>query len=212
MRRGFTLIELLVVIAIIAILAAILFPVFARAREKARQTTCLNNVKQLALGLLMYAQDYDERFPHGYVYGTGPEAGGWYTFIGPYIKNTQILICPSQNVTVTCSYGVSYNNMFTDTTSGPRGCKLGAIDAPAEALLLGETATAAGGSTWYYYSPKRYPYPYDVAPYNRIPNPGRHNDGSNVAFADGHAKWVASQTMISNSWSGWTAQPASAVQ
>jgi prepilin-type N-terminal cleavage/methylation domain-containing protein len=62
-RRGFTLIELLVVIAIIAILAAILFPVFARAREKARQTSCLSNVKQLSLGMLMYTQDYDERLP-----------------------------------------------------------------------------------------------------------------------------------------------------
>ena len=62
-KRGFTLIELLVVIAIIAILAAILFPVFAKAREKARQTTCLSNVKQITLGILQYAQDYDERFP-----------------------------------------------------------------------------------------------------------------------------------------------------
>ena len=62
-RRGFTLIELLVVIAIIAILAAILFPVFAKAREKARQTSCLSNVKQLGLGLMMYAQDYDEKLP-----------------------------------------------------------------------------------------------------------------------------------------------------
>jgi prepilin-type N-terminal cleavage/methylation domain-containing protein len=68
--RGFTLIELLVVIAIIAILAAILFPVFARAREKARQTSCLSNVKQLTLGILMYAQDYDERLPFGY---NGPQ-------------------------------------------------------------------------------------------------------------------------------------------
>ena len=73
MRKGFTLIELLVVIAIIAILAAILFPVFAKAREKARQTSCLSNVKQIALGMLMYAQDYDERLCAGYVYGIG----GW---------------------------------------------------------------------------------------------------------------------------------------
>jgi len=65
MRKGFTLIELLVVIAIIAILAAILFPVFARAREKARQTSCLSNVKELGLGLMMYVQDYDECFPYG---------------------------------------------------------------------------------------------------------------------------------------------------
>ena len=69
MRRGFTLIELLVVIAIIAILAAILFPVFARAREKARQSSCLSNVKQLALGTMMYCQDYDERLPASYTIG-----------------------------------------------------------------------------------------------------------------------------------------------
>ena len=70
MRRGFTLIELLVVIAIIAILAAILFPVFARAREKARQTSCLSNVKELALALLMYSQDYDETIPQRRVAGS----------------------------------------------------------------------------------------------------------------------------------------------
>ncbi len=71
-RKGFTLIELLVVIAIIAILAAILFPVFARAREKARQTSCLSNLKQLSLGVLMYAQDYDERLPMLYFNTGGP--------------------------------------------------------------------------------------------------------------------------------------------
>ena len=92
MRRGFTLIELLVVIAIIAILAAILFPVFARAREKARQASCLSNLKQLGLGLMMYAQDYDERLPGTYtMVPPGPwPLVFWPQIILPYVKNTQI--------------------------------------------------------------------------------------------------------------------------
>src|SRR5687768_4108149 len=90
--RAFTLIELLVVIAIIAILAAILFPVFARAREKARQSTCLSNLKQQALALNMYADDYDERV----VIGTDQfTAQFWAVKIQPYIKNEQIFNCPS---------------------------------------------------------------------------------------------------------------------
>ena len=88
-RKGFTLIELLVVIAIIAILAAILFPVFARARERARQSTCLSNCKQIAMGLTMYAQDYDEIIPHYAI--EDPAAPGlyiyWPTLIYPYTKN-----------------------------------------------------------------------------------------------------------------------------
>jgi len=96
MRRGFTLIELLVVIAIIAILAAILFPVFARAREKARQASCQSNLKQLALGVLMYVQDYDEtlplwnRFANANQMPLAPPAA-----IFPYVKNTQLYECPS---------------------------------------------------------------------------------------------------------------------
>ena len=111
-RRGFTLIELLVVIAIIAILAAILFPVFARAREKARQTTCTSNLKQLALGLMMYAQDYDEKFPgENLAHYPGSTATAypqdaccverdiWFEITQPYIKNRQVGICPSTPAT-----------------------------------------------------------------------------------------------------------------
>src|SRR3954469_8157623 len=93
-RRAFTLIELLVVIAIIAILAAILFPVFAQAREAARKTQCLSNVKQIMTGILMYAQDYDEQLPQGTRAGvcinatTGVAgAGRWMHQIHPYVKN-----------------------------------------------------------------------------------------------------------------------------
>jgi prepilin-type N-terminal cleavage/methylation domain-containing protein/prepilin-type processing-associated H-X9-DG protein len=94
-RQGFTLIELLVVIAIIAILAAILFPVFAQAREKARATSCLSNAKQLGLSVLMYAQDYDEMYPIGC-----PNDWWYYTWpilTQPYIKNVNILRCPSDS-------------------------------------------------------------------------------------------------------------------
>jgi prepilin-type N-terminal cleavage/methylation domain-containing protein len=103
-RSAFTLIELLVVIAIIAILAAILFPVFAQAREKARQTSCLSNMKQLALGIITYSQDYDEMFPlaTNEVNLTNPAVAPvnlfdvtWVNFTQSYIKNLNIFICPS---------------------------------------------------------------------------------------------------------------------
>jgi len=105
-QRGFTLIELLVVIAIIAILAAILFPVFAQARAKARQASCTSNVKQLSLGFMMYVQDYDENFPY-WNWGNSNGLSGtvtrnhfesfWINAIYPYVKNGGVYACPSSN-------------------------------------------------------------------------------------------------------------------
>jgi prepilin-type N-terminal cleavage/methylation domain-containing protein/prepilin-type processing-associated H-X9-DG protein len=93
-RRAFTLIELLVVIAIIAILAAILFPVFAQAREKARQTACLSNLKQISTALIMYQSDYDSQYPPSQL-GTGANLVSWPTMIQPYIKNQDVFVCSS---------------------------------------------------------------------------------------------------------------------
>ena len=107
MKKAFTLIELLVVIAIIAILAAILFPVFAQAREKARQASCLSNQKQIGIGLMMYTQDFDETYPSAYIYKNntattnGGSAGGYVHYsamIQPYIKNDKIWVCPSDKL------------------------------------------------------------------------------------------------------------------
>src|SRR5689334_6425691 len=101
-RLGFTLIELLVVIAIIAILAAILFPVFAQAREAARKSSCLSNIKQINLAISMYRQDYDETFPMAYYYlNDNNSANGyaqWSGFMQPYVKNWGIFKCPSDKL------------------------------------------------------------------------------------------------------------------
>ncbi|NPV49408.1 MAG: prepilin-type N-terminal cleavage/methylation domain-containing protein [Armatimonadetes bacterium] len=185
-RRGFTLIELLVVIAIIAILAAILFPVFAKAREKARQTSCLANVKQLSLGILMYAQDYDEKLMrHCYCY-TG---SCWAYNVQPYVKNTQILRCPSWDG---ISYG--YNMQAVDCL------KLASIKSPADLMLIADSRRKTSSGTLA-----------AVAFLNHAPNGGAcgwsgcnstdactseiHNDGLNVGFCDGHAKWMKKQTL-----------------
>ncbi len=124
-RKGFTLIELLVVIAIIAILAAILFPVFAQARDKARQAACLSNTKQLGLGIAQYIQDYDEALPMGgYRWAATPSGevqSRWYRDVFPYVKNVGVFTCPSQT---TERYSGGATN-FTPTINTPAGVPTG---------------------------------------------------------------------------------------
>ena len=183
-RRGFTLIELLVVIAIIAILAAILFPVFAKAREKARQSSCLSNVKQLMLGATMYAQDYDETMIPGSRMSSGANEYRWYQAIEPYLKNSQILVCPSKPNS-TLGYGWNYQEFgYRDGSHGTGwATTLGAIEYPAETILLGDNDDEGHGTTYLY---KRH------ADYL----PVRHNEGGNMGLCDGHAKWYSKSALL----------------
>jgi len=199
-RRGFTLIELLVVIAIIAILAAILFPVFAKAREKARQSSCLSNVKQLALASLQYAQDYDEMTLPSYLPGKPSTSDQWYEMIDPYLKNTQILVCPSNRSAGVPGYGWNYYYLTyapPGRTAGYGGAtaSLGDIKSPAETVLM---ADSSWNSLHYVISPA-----YDNPPGTNYGPSAIHNDGANVAMADGHAKWFKVPGDLTNSAAWW---------
>jgi prepilin-type N-terminal cleavage/methylation domain-containing protein/prepilin-type processing-associated H-X9-DG protein len=203
MRRGFTLIELLVVIAIIAILAAILFPVFAKAREKARQSSCLSNVKQIMLATMSYAQDYDETLPMVYVDrdGSGFAAGdySWRCGVLPYAKNAQIFQCPSKKNGTNAfeSYpdgtpigtatgpqlgGYAVTSVHWAVSGGPSGQTLGRIEYPAACVWLAEID---GGGV-------NFSNTNGVAAHGFVyadAGGKRHNDGCNWGFIDGHAKW-----------------------
>lgn len=195
MRRGFTLIELLVVIAIIAILAAILFPVFARAREKARQTSCLSNIKQLSLGMNMYAQDYDETLPRG-AHSVdnswdGADDSTWRLMLLPYVKNTQIFQCPSARVSTpfdgsvlidgqqNAGYAFNYAHWGAGVGTNPSGQAMGMAQDAASVILIVET-------TGHFYVGENNGHGWvrtDAAA-------TRHNGGQNCGFLDGHAKWL----------------------
>ena len=193
-RHGFTLIELLVVIAIIAILAAILFPVFAKAREKARQTSCLSNIKQISLAGLMYVQDYDERFPgHGCVWNepwgmSGRSETCYAAKIYPYTKNLQLFVCPSDPTRWAApgrsgnAYG---NNLQYIAGRAPR--TIGEAMSPAETIWL------ADAERGYIRAPRCCGITTITPLCAQAPGVDnilyRHNEGANFAFVDGHAKW-----------------------
>ena len=155
-KQGFTLIELLVVIAIIAILAAILFPVFTRARENARRSSCQSNLKQLGLGMLQYTQDYDERLPIG---GGGTAAlpnnkpYGWGMAIYPYVKSKQVYKCPSDSTQISdtatttgytvISYGANNNMGFTGATGALNGAIASFASTPKTVMLFEVAASSA---------------------------------------------------------------------
>lgn len=195
-QRAFTLIELLVVIAIIAILAAILFPVFARAREQARKATCQSNLKQIANAAVMYAQDYDQQLlPMGTMTPAPRGMIWWSGLIQPYLKNEAVFFCPSGDarwVDCTCwtpqdprpigGYGMNCGN--TTWWTGPAGGHGGAaktdaaIELPAETIIFADSGCI------------------NIGPGQEYPDKGttcpwfvrRHNDTCNFAYYDGHVK------------------------
>jgi len=189
-RRGFTLIELLVVIAIIAILAAILFPVFARARAKARQVSCLSNQKQVALACIMYSQDHDELLPlWGWAYIADPDPEDdeddgvytWDTVILPYTKNRQIFVCPGNT-----------SQRGARSYAIPRyvsGQMLDAMPNPVATVISFDKGTQPVGA-WGDAAGENFYQTHGCTGYD-LDKTLWHNNGKNFSFCDGHAKWSA---------------------
>jgi prepilin-type N-terminal cleavage/methylation domain-containing protein len=204
-RRGFTLIELLVVIAIIAILAAILFPVFAQAREKARSATCLSNNKQIGVAVSMYTADYDETYPSQrkdemISLAAGGKEGTYYDALSPYIKSGKIWICPSDLPNPDAArkakleppaMGYHMNgNLITAA-----GLSEAAVAAPANCMLMRESGA---GVTWReaWLRPFRGGCDAIVGWKGPGGKNGPHMDGYNFLLADTHAKWFTDRASL----------------
>jgi prepilin-type N-terminal cleavage/methylation domain-containing protein/prepilin-type processing-associated H-X9-DG protein len=209
-REAFTLIELLVVIAIIAILAAILFPVFARARENARRASCQSNLKQIALGTLQYLQDYDERYPRGGGAPTSdpvapcnstidisdfalvPESQA--TVVQPYIKSTQVFKCPSDTrvqpagTRILCSYGTNgYMTLRYSPSVVTSILHVSSVAEPARIIMWYEDNNTTVNTNYRFVDCNNYTHGFNAAT-----TPQRHLEGINYAFMDGHIKWYKS--------------------
>jgi len=195
-RRGFTLIELLVVIAIIALLAAMLFPVFSQARERARRTSCLSNGRQIGTAFMQYTQDFDEYYP--LTAHIGPDSS-WIDTLQPYVKNRQIYRCPSdpsknweqplpgQTALRRASY---YLNFYMPGT-GTFG-KLPSIQSPAGVIYIVESIDNATGD---HFHPSSWGgvtnFAWDAAAGETTEIAlRRHQQGFHAVYADGHAKWL----------------------
>lgn len=218
---GFTLIELLVVIAIIALLAAILFPVFARARENARRSSCASNLRQIGLGIIQYEQDYDNFFPYGES-NPRPDVppGGywvnnywyWQQAVQPYVQSYQIFRCPSQKQSTTYpnpNIGHYGANTFLMTT-GSAPIRVSLVQSAALIYMVmdsgnsrasGSTARSANQPNGTGYVPGEgdaagQNCALADAVYTRDCQSGRHFSGLNVCFVDGHVKWLKTEVVI----------------